>query len=91
MFNISTSTLGQLSLVDLQPYSLDRLPSLPSLRLEQTNLSAVGEFLWQLVSFSTLWKLLLLAFVVANFKNFPFVYHVSWLDLVTVLFNPDHD
>ncbi len=78
MFNISTSSFAELAMASLQP--IPRLDQLPPIHLETSDFIYASEIAWQWMSFSVLWKVVFFAFILANFKNFPLVYHLRLLN-----------
>lgn len=83
MYNITASSLlGQLPTV---PASVS-LQSLSTISLESETVSNTLVLTWQVLlqqlTPSNLWKFLLVLHIAANFKLFPFVYHLRILNAV---------
>jgi hypothetical protein len=82
MFNASSSSL--FSQLHALPASASgaSIQALSSISFESESAVIAWSSLTSLLTFSTLWKVLLVIHLVANFKLFPFIYHLRILNAV---------
>ena len=83
MFDMSNNTLADLAARSLPSYAkLDVLATITVVSFEKQQWASAAYFVENTFTFSTLWKVLLFTWIVANFKNFPLIYHLRLLNAV---------